>query len=101
MRRCHDGGLSEFHNERWLQLEALGVDENPVSRCTKYLLVSLDPDEILRIRAKQKIHLARYARQSILQWDAVSVPEFLQYYELLVETIEAENKHSNGEEDYG
>ena len=56
-----------------------------------HLHVPIDPVEWLRWRAKQKVYLARYGRQSILQWGDVDVTEMAEYYELLVEIIRDEN----------
>ena len=37
--------------------------------CSWHLLIEIDPDVQLRFRAKQKAYLARYGRQSMLQWE--------------------------------
>jgi hypothetical protein len=56
-----------------------------------HLSVDIDPREMLRLRAKQKIYLARYGRQSVLQWADVDVRELQQYFELLAELVRDEN----------
>lgn len=56
-----------------------------------HVTVEFDPVEMLRHRAKQKIYLARYGRQSVLQWGDVDVTELTEYFEVLSELISEEN----------
>lgn len=54
------------------------------------LAAALDPDALLRTRYKQMAQLARYGRQSVLQWGDVEVPEFLEHYRALAQLLDDE-----------
>lgn len=58
----------------------------------------IDPDELLHIRRKEKMYLARYARQSLLQWDEVEVTEISAWVKVLREVISEENAVTTAEE---
>jgi hypothetical protein len=51
---------------------------------------STTPEEFLERRAMQKAALARYLRQSVLQWDDVEVTEISDWYERLKILLENE-----------
>lgn len=93
MHRCSREGLSPFDNTKVRQLELLGVDPDPLVNLlrVKMLAQEMDAVQIERIRFKQKIQLGRYARQSVLQWDDVSLSDFLLYYDLMTEVVSSEN----------
>ena len=86
--------MSEFKDVRAKQLVRLGVDESSITRSVKYILAEIDPVVVLKLRTKQKIELARYGRQSVLQWDNVLLSEFLAYHRALVEVVNEENGRS-------
>lgn len=67
------------------------MDESSITRSVKYILAEIDPAALLKLRTKQKIELARYGRQSVLQWDTVLLSEFLAYHRALVEVVNEEN----------
>jgi hypothetical protein len=54
------------------------------------LVVEVDLDELRRTRALQKMALARYARQSLLQWAEVEVTEIAGWYSTLKEVLDNE-----------
>lgn len=56
-------------------------------------------EETLAMRRKQIMQLARYGRQSIFEWDDVSVDEVEEWIETLSEIIKAENA-TGGTEDH-
>ncbi len=93
MLRCHecDGAVIEgFELEDLLQALNVGTTRTYYDAFW-HLDIEIDAAEWLRFRAKQKVYLARYARQSLIQWDDVDVEEMQQYYDLLVEIIKGEN----------
>lgn len=64
-----------------------------------HLLPILDPEDRMRWRAKQKIWLARYGRQSWFAFDEHSVDELDEAYEALVELLRGEGALSSAVED--
>lgn len=82
--------------------EALARDLPKLIPCTRagnvhpfwHLLVRVDPDEMLDVRRKQKMQLARYARLGAagpgLGWDDVEVTELRRLYEVLGEVLDGE-----------
>jgi hypothetical protein len=95
LRQCADGGLSEIEDVRSRQLEALGVQSEPINRAFGYWQIKLDPYELERIRQRQKLQLGRYAKQPIPQWDGVPLTEFLGYHAELVRMVEEENSRTS------
>lgn len=63
-----------------------------------HLVYPLDGQEILTIREKQKMQLARYGKQSLLQWDDVEISEIRKWHERLVELVKTENAMSGSED---
>lgn len=53
--------------------------------------VEIDGEELLKARIKQKMLLARYARQSLFEWENREVNELRRYFEALTEVIKDEN----------
>lgn len=49
-----------------------------------------DARKIERNHEMRKVALARYGRQSLMQWDDVDVAEIRRWYELLVELVREE-----------
>lgn len=64
-----------------------------------HLIYPLDGQEILTIREKQKMQLARYGKQSLLQWDDVEISEIRKWHERLAELVKSENPTTSGSED--
>jgi hypothetical protein len=61
--------------------------------------MNIDPFELEHARRKQKMWLARYARQSLLQWDDVPVREIREWVEVLRELLEGEDVFRRAEEE--
>jgi hypothetical protein len=61
--------------------------------------LSVDPAEILRTRTRQKMYLARYARQSIFEWEHRDVRDLQDSFEELVDLIKQENAVNRVQED--
>lgn len=57
--------------------------EGDISDVMWRLVYNLDPFELREMREMQKMALARYAKQSLLQWDDVEVFEIASAYERL------------------
>lgn len=53
--------------------------------------VSIDPGGVLKTRARQKAYLARYGRQSLLQWEDREVAELVSSYVAVSELVGEEN----------
>lgn len=62
-------------------------------------VVRIDPGEHLRMRVRQKAYLARYGRQSVLQWEGREVAELNEHFAAMSEIIREENALSRGSED--
>jgi hypothetical protein len=54
-------------------------------------MAEIDAVALMKLRTKQKMELARYGRQSVLQWDNVLLSDFLAYHRALVEVVNDEN----------
>jgi hypothetical protein len=93
--------LSPYAEVRERELEKLGYEPEPHARAIRFFVLAqtVDPELITKIRYQQKIRLARYGRQNVLQWDDVPLAEFLQYHEALAELIEAEDSTTRMLED--
>lgn len=61
--------------------------------------VEIDPVELERARMKQKVYLARYARQDVFSWEDREVVELQRYFEELADIISQENAISRRQED--
>lgn len=64
-----------------------------------HLLIEIDPHELLHAREMQKMALARYARQSLFQWEGVEVNEIRRWFERLRELLENEGAFQSTIED--
>lgn len=64
-----------------------------------HLFLGLEPAEVLKMRMKQKMYLARYGRQDIYQWEHREVIEIELAMQALTEIVKAEN--NLGQEDRG
>lgn len=62
-------------------------------------MVELDPHEMLDVRDRQKVDLARYGRQSLLQWDHIPINTIRRYHRLLGELIDKEHPMQHGIEE--
>lgn len=62
-------------------------------------LLIVDPEELRTHRERQKMNLARYGRQSLLQWENVEVLEIDRWHDRLKELIETENAITRGREE--
>lgn len=61
-----------------------------------HLLIIIDPDAVLRGRAKQKAMLARYGRQSWFAWEHREINEMNEAMEAIAELVEEENSGGSG-----
>lgn len=59
----------------------------------------IDPAEVTKSRTMQKVYMARYARQSVFDWEHREVRELQEYFEALSEIIKQENGLSSMQED--
>lgn len=55
------------------------------------LVAELDPDEQERARRRQIVYLARYGRQSMLQWDEVDVLDLIAFHNEVSTMVGEEN----------
>ena len=55
------------------------------------LVAELDPDEQERARRRQIVYLARYGRQSMLQWDEVDVLDLIAFHNEVSTIVGEEN----------
>lgn len=62
-------------------------------------MLDLNADEFLDASEYRKMALARYAKQSLLQWDDVEVPQIRRWFRQLVELLKNENPVTKGTED--
>ena len=62
-------------------------------------LISIDLIEYAQSRVKQKLYLARYARQSVFDWEDREVSELSEYFAATVKMIENENEMGRMQED--
>jgi hypothetical protein len=60
---------------------------------------SQDPKELLKHNRWRKLYLARYARQSVLQWDDVPVAEIEAYVREIGDLLKRESELSRMSED--
>jgi hypothetical protein len=58
-----------------------------------------DANEVAKFRIKQIVQLARYGRQSMLQWDDVDLIDFLAYHEALVDAYNQEQASLESEDE--
>jgi hypothetical protein len=65
----------------------------------QFLLDPIDPKARLAGRIKQKMYLARYARESVFVWEHRDIGELDAYFAALVEIISKENELSRVSED--
>lgn len=62
-------------------------------------LIRVDADEMLANGYKRKAFLARYGRQSMLQWDEIETSEIERHIEALANLMREENELSKAVED--
>jgi hypothetical protein len=60
--------------------------------------VEVDPVELERARIKQKMYLARYARQDVFSWEHREVTELQRYFDELAAIVREENAISSAQE---
>lgn len=72
-------------------LEILTVHTETYADSLWRLVLSWDPEELLEARDSQIMALARYGRQSVLQWGDVDVQDIRKWYERLRKLLEREN----------
>ena len=58
-----------------------------------------DVEDRLKLNYQRRVFLARYAKQSVLQWDDVSLTEMNRYVEALVELLKEESSDRKLTED--
>jgi hypothetical protein len=63
-----------------------------------HMLIQWDPEDLLEARARQKMALARYARQDLHKWDDVEVREIRGWYNRLVELMNQESVEMSSRE---
>ena len=63
------------------------------------LLEADDPDDALDFHYQRKMFLARYGRQSLMQWDEVPVTEINRYMNALIKLLKEESSDSKLTED--
>jgi hypothetical protein len=78
--------------EEWLAV--VSVYTGHVTDAYWRLVVEIDIAEKEKWRRRQKMFLARYGRQSLLQWDDVEVAELDHYTDDLIELLKLES-HSD------
>jgi hypothetical protein len=59
----------------------------------------VDPVEVERARTMQKVYLARYARQSLFDWEHREVSELQMYFDAMSEIVKQENGLASANED--
>jgi hypothetical protein len=79
------------------RLEKLAFHSESGAFWDKRILV--EPAEVERGRMMQKVYLARYARQSLFEWEHREVRELQEYYEALEDIVKQENGLSSMQED--
>jgi hypothetical protein len=52
----------------------------------------------LKIRRRMKVYLARYARQNVLQWDEVQVPDLIRWFLACSKLMEDEAKSGDSDD---
>ena len=67
--------------------------------CWRMLLAVDDPDEALDFHYQRKVFLARYGKQSMLQWDDVPFTEINRYMNALLKMLKSESADSKLVED--
>lgn len=60
-------------------------------------MVDLDPTEQEQMRRRQIVYLARYGRQSMLQWDDVDVLDLVALHDEVSKVVREENSLHNEE----
>ena len=65
----------------------------------QFLMTSIDPKEQTERRIKQKMYLARYARESVFTWDDREIAELDAYFLALVDLISKENESQRAAEE--
>ena len=58
-----------------------------------------DVDDMLRLNYERRMFLARYGKQSVLQWDEVPVTEIIRYVEALTSLLKQESATTKLTED--
>jgi hypothetical protein len=71
--------------------------ETPVQACWNSI-IQIDPVELEKLRMHQKMALARYGRQSLLQWGDTDVIEIRGWYEALRDLMKMEVAEPVGED---
>ena len=71
-------------------LAILAVRDGSAADVVWHHIIDIDPEEKLLDTARMKMALARYGRQSLLQWDDVPVSEIRFWYDRLKELFENE-----------
>lgn len=59
----------------------------------------IDPFEMEKLRRRQKMYLARYARQDVFAWEGREVVELDRHFEELAAMMEEENGVQRAQED--
>lgn len=72
---------------------------NPIVDAAFQYLFSVEALDLERQHYRRKAFLARYGRQSVLQWDDVEVSEINRHVEALAELIKEENEAARSSED--
>lgn len=110
MPRCEDGSAF-LDNEAGLTVDPDYIDdvlaelmfhesEGAPFNAAWNVFLDLDPEEMRRARLRQTIYLARYGRQSMVQWDDVRLVRFLELHAELSSFVGEENELSaKGETD--
>lgn len=62
-------------------------------------LVMEEPAQILKIRTRQRMYLARYARQDVHSWDDREISELQEYFLALSDMVGEENELNRARED--
>ena len=70
--------------EEWLQ--SVSYAGSVWHHCTE-----IDPVAMLKMRTRQKVYLAKYGMQSMLQWGDIDLCEFVGYHDELSELVGREN----------
>jgi len=79
-------------------LNILSVYSDGPSDAVWHYLLDWNANEIRENREKKKMMLARYAGQSLLQWDDIETVEIDRYFEILREIIEQEHPIQTAQE---
>lgn len=101
MRRCANGGLSHDENNETTDPDVVRDLLGRLARLTGHPTLDvffglslesiLIPEEMERLRLRRHIFLARYGRQSVLQWRDIDGREVRAYAEALANFLREEN----------